>query len=52
MYIKPGLEPTKSIHVKDCAKMVVDLEYMGEVSSVKYGLNVNHMTRFGGKDKV
>lgn len=32
--------------------MIIDLEYVREVSGVKYGLNVNNITRLKSEDKV
>ena len=32
--------------------MIVDLEYIGEVSGIRYGLNANDITRLKDKDKA
>ena len=43
VYAELGLESTRLINLKNCAKMATDPEYVGEISSVRYGLNTNNM---------
>lgn len=39
------------MYINICAQMAANQKYIGKVSSVKYKLNVNNITKIIGKDK-
>ena len=46
MYAKLGLEFTRSLNVKDCAEIVINLEYvLGILFGVRYRWKINDMAK-------
>lgn len=52
MYIEPGLEFTRLMIAKNCAKIAINLEYIGEVFGVRYKLTTDEITRLKDEEKV
>lgn len=45
VYAKPRPESIRSLNAKDCAEIAADLKYIWKISDVRYGLNVEDITK-------